>query len=322
MPSVNEEKYMKHDEKLIIKVPASTANLGSGFDSIGVAFQLYTTLIVEPANRLQFIWDGPVFDGYTISEKNNLINKALALVFHKFKQEVPPLQVTVQSDIPISRGLGSSAAAFVAGLVLANELLGQPLTNDDLLWLATKEEGHPDNVGASLLGGLIVACVDWNKERVTYHKQSFPYSYEWLAAIPSYPLQTSLARNRLPSRYETHNVIFNLSRFGLLVASLITGNREGLAKGLEDALHQPYRSDLIPGFTHLLDEKDSLGVIGFVISGAGPTILALMDHSTNKQALIEAFNHYLSTASHTVHFRQLQVDQKGYQVQRIPTVCV
>lgn len=305
------------DEKIIIRVPASTANVGSGFDSIGIAFQLYTTIEVEIADSTQFYWQGEALSGISIADEDNLILKGMERVFCLLKRKRPEFRVTVTSDIPLTRGLGSSASAYVAGLIAANEVLNNPLDDDELLWLATEEERHPDNVGASIFGGIFVASVDWQKKNVCYHRQDFPEEWQWIAAIPSYTLSTTLARNLLPKQYDKEDTIYNLSRYGLLVASLMTGNIEGVARGLEDALHQPYRKHLIPGFEELVKQKDKLSAIGFMISGAGPTVLGLVSNITNQGMVMQKMKELMEVQGHHIAVQPLAVENYGYSVKKI-----
>jgi homoserine kinase len=306
-----------HFEKMVVKVPASTANVGSGFDSIGIAFDLYTTLEIEYAVETQFIWQGKELSGCSISNEDNFILKGMDRVFTLTNQKRPHFRVHVNSEIPLTRGLGSSASAYVAGLVAANEYLDQPLSDDQILWLATEEEGHPDNVGASIFGGIFMASVDWGKSKVGYYQQDFPQEWKWIAAIPSYSLSTSVARKLLPQQYNKEETIYNVSRYGLLVASLITGNKEGVAMGMEDLLHQPYRQHLIPGFRELVLQKDSLGAIGFVISGAGPTVLGLVEKEVNQDRIIQKMKELMTVKNHTIEVKELAVQNNGYSVQKI-----
>jgi homoserine kinase len=305
------------EDRIIVRVPASTANIGSGFDSIGIAYQLYLTVEVELSHKTEFIWKGNELSGTHIPDKDNLILQAIERVYSLVEEERPHFSIEVDSEIPLTRGLGSSASAYVAGLVIANEFLGCRFNDDELLWLATEEEGHPDNVGASLLGGVCIASVDWESKKVHYHKQTFPAQWTWLAAIPSYTLSTALARDLLPKEYPTSDTIFNLSRYGVLVASLLTGNKEGMVFGLKDALHHPYRQQLIPGFQRLVDEREELDVIGFVISGAGPTVLALVDTAREPSSVLNYMEKVMKVDQHHIRTLTLAVDQEGYTVQRV-----
>ena len=309
-------------EKFVVRIPASTANLGSGFDSIGIAFQLYLTVTVEQSETLHFIWRGEELGGLEIGAADNLILQGMKKVSELVDQALPVLRLTVDSDIPLTRGLGSSASAFVAGLVIANECFGSPLTDEQLLWLATEEEGHPDNVGASLLGGILVASVDWQSKKVIYNQISFPEQLAILAAIPKYTLSTTLARDLLPEHYSKQDALFNLSRYGLLVSSLITGNLAGIEQGLEDRWHQPYRQELIPGFQKLVEQRKELGVLGFVISGAGPTILAIIEASANQEYIKESMRRQLTVNGFGLQLTKIEVDHSGYQVQRDPVNCL
>jgi homoserine kinase len=306
-------------EKIIVKVPASTANVGSGFDSIGIAFGLYATLEIEAAAQTEFIWQGEALAGYIISEEDNLVLKGMDKVYTIAQQQRPHLRVVVNSDIPLTRGLGSSASAFVSGLVAANELLHQPFTDEELLWLATEEEGHPDNVGASIFGGVFMASVDWEKRKVHYHQQSFPKEWQWLAAIPSYKISTSVARQLLPQQYSKKDTIYNVSRYGLFVASLLSGNKKGVSAGLDDCLHQPYRQHLIPGFRELVLQKDELCAIGFVISGAGPTVLGLVDQEADQEHIMLNMKERMAVRDHTIEVKPLAVENFGYSVQKVRT---
>lgn len=303
-------------DKMLVKVPASSANLGSGFDSIGVAVNLYLTIEVEKSSELSFHWQGHLA-GLDIRPEDNLILEGMKQVFHLQGKSVPPLSLTVNSDIPLTRGLGSSASAYVAGLVIANHYLGKPLSEDKLLWLATEKEGHPDNVGPALFGGVFLACVNWEEKRVIHHRQPFPEEWKLVVAIPSYPLSTKKAREILPSHYTKAESVFNISRFGMLVSALFTKNKEALKLGLEDALHQPFRKHLIPGFEELLAERDELGVLGFVISGAGPTVLAIMDESADEDRVMQRMRQRLTVEGHDVDVKRIEVDNQGYAVEYI-----
>lgn len=302
--------------KMLVKVPASSANLGSGFDSIGVAVNLYLTIEVEKSTELSFDWQGHLA-GLDIRPEDNLILEGMQQVFALQGKSVPPLSLTVKSDIPLTRGLGSSASAYVAGLVIANQYLGNPLTEDELLWLATEKEGHPDNVGPAIFGGVFLASVNWEEKRVIHHRQPFPEEWQLVVAIPSYEVSTKKAREILPSYYSKAESVFNISRFGMLVSSLFTKNKEAFKLGLEDALHQPFRSHLIPGFSQLLAERDELGVFGFVISGAGPTVLAIMDESADIDRVMRRMRETLTIEGHDVDVKRIEVDNQGYAVEHI-----
>lgn len=260
--------------KVKVKVPASTANLGPGFDTIGMAFQLYTTLVLEVADVTEIRLHGPNLSGIPM-DKSNLIYQLAARVFEKAGLAVPELTVDVTSDIPLTRGLGSSASAIVGALIAANELAGEPFTTDELYEIATEEEGHPDNVGASFFGGIVVALMDAG--RVPYVRLPVPEHLEAIAVIPEFMLSTEKARGVLPSMYSRQDVVYTSSHTGVLVGALATGNLRLLHTAMKDVLHQPYRVSLVPGLEKILAEAHEHGAIGAALSGAGPTIIALID---------------------------------------------
>lgn len=258
----------------MVKVPGSTANLGSGFDSIGMAFQLYTTIRMQTAERTEFILKGPHLDGIP-QDKTNLIYQAAEKVFRMAGKEVPELKVEVESEIPLTRGLGSSAAALVGALVAANELAGSPFEREELYQVASLWEGHPDNVGASLYGGIVFGAM--NGEHVSAIRIAPPQGLRAVAAIPDFELSTKLAREVLPHSYSREDVVYSLSRSTLLAAALSTGDLSVLYEAMKDRIHQPYRMSLVPGLKKLLGEAHHFGALGIALSGAGPTVIALID---------------------------------------------
>jgi homoserine kinase len=260
--------------KVKVKVPASTANLGPGFDTIGMAFQLYTTIAMEVADATSIRLHGPNLSGIPV-DKNNLIYKIAACVFEKAGFDVPELIIDVDSDIPLTRGLGSSASAIVGALVAANELAGKPFTVDQLYHMATEEEGHPDNVGASFFGGVIVALME--EDSVPYVRLPVPEHLEAIAVIPEFMLSTEKARGVLPSMYSRRDVVYTASHTGVLVGALATGNLSLLRSAMKDVVHQPYRVPLVPGLDKILVQAHEHGALGAALSGAGPTMIALID---------------------------------------------
>ncbi|KGX90164.1 homoserine kinase [Pontibacillus marinus] len=306
---------MSH-EKIKVRAPASTANLGSGFDSIGIALDMYTEVEMSSHNHLQFEWidENGNHTPFPFTNEENLIFQAMKKVCELLQRDIPNVKVIVKSTIPSTRGLGSSASAFVAGLVAINKWLGGALSKDDLLWLAAEKEGHPDNVGASLFGGVFVGAMDWEAKKVQHNYIPFPNKWKWLAAIPSYSSSTASARKKLPDSYEKQDVIFNLSRYGLLVSSIMLGDEEGLKTGFFDKLHTPYRQDSIPGFDRLMNSQDEIGALGFMISGAGPTVLGLVPQKANLKKAQLYMEQFLKSEAHDVDVIPLNVDHFGVQV--------
>lgn len=270
-------------EAVRIKIPASTANLGPGFDTLGMALSLYAWIEMKPAEQTTFHLYGDQLSGIP-QDKTNLIYKVAQAVFGEAGVHVPELEISMYSEIPLTRGLGSSASAIVGALVAANELIGAPLSQNKLMDMATKLEKHPDNVGASLLGGIVTAA--WDGTHTKYIQFDAPNNLEVLVAIPDFQLSTTAARGVLPTQVSLKDAVFNTSRTSLLTAALATGRLDLISFAMQDVLHQPYRASLVPGLTHVLEEAYTHGALGAALSGAGPTVLALVDkNSSDKQAL-------------------------------------
>ncbi|WP_281889017.1 homoserine kinase [Paenibacillus sp. YYML68] len=272
--------------KVRVKVPASTANLGPGFDTLGMALELYAWLDMSIADETRITLYGDQMNGVP-TDKSNLIYKVAQLVFERAGVHHPELDIAMYSDIPLTRGLGSSASAIVGALVGANALIGEPLTKDELFQMATELEHHPDNVGASLFGGILVAF--WDGKRAEHIRVEPHERLEALVAIPHFQLSTEKARDVLPRQQSLENAVFNVGHSSLLVAALCTGRLDMIKPAMKDALHQPYRATLVPGLAAILEEAPDHGALGVALSGAGPTILALVDRDSIEKAVLESF---------------------------------
>ncbi|MBM3267067.1 MAG: homoserine kinase [Candidatus Sericytochromatia bacterium] len=256
-----------------VSVPATSANLGPGFDALGMALDmaLEIEMLVADADR--------VADAVpeTPPPGRNLIFQAAEAAFAAAGRERPPISIATRASVPLARGLGSSAAAVVAGLVGANVLLGEALGADTLLSLATQIEGHPDNVAPALLGGLTAAASgpggQISAARVPLHP-AIREAVGLVAIVPRVKLATAAARAALPASVPFGDATFNVARTGLLVAALAGGRPDLLAGALRDRLHQPYRAPLVPGMARMLELGTELGALAVTISGAGPTLLA------------------------------------------------
>lgn len=269
--------------KVLVKVPASTANLGPGFDTLGMALNLFAWIEMSVSEQTRIHLHGDQLKGVTDS-KSNLVYQVAKEVFAAAGEELPELEIKMYSDIPLTRGLGSSATAIIGGMVAANELLGNKLSNDDLFQLSSRLEKHPDNVGASLFGGIVVAY--WDGNRAEYIRIEPDPKLEVLVVIPEFHLETEKARSVLPKQVSMSDAVFNVSHSSLLVAALGSGNLQMIRNAMKDKLHQPYRSSLIPGMDAILREAVEYGALGVALSGAGPTLLALVEAgSDNKEAL-------------------------------------
>ncbi|MCY9663748.1 homoserine kinase [Paenibacillus alginolyticus] len=273
-------------KKVRVKVPASTANLGPGFDSLGMALNLYAWIDMAISEQTTIHLIGDQMNGIP-TDKSNLIYKVAQMVFEQADVAHPELDIAMYSDIPLTRGLGSSASAIVGALAGANALIGNKLTQYELFQIASRLEKHPDNVGASLFGGIVVAF--WDGEKAESIRIEPDDNLEVLVAIPAFQLSTEKARSVMPKQVAMKDAVFNLSHSSLLVAALSTGNLGMIRHAMKDALHQPYRAELIPGMKTLLEQAENHGALGVALSGAGPTMLALVDARSGQKEELEAF---------------------------------
>lgn len=264
--------------KLVIKVPGSTANLGAGFDSIGLAVNRYLTIEAERSDRWEFIYRTPGFENIPTNE-DNLIYKAFHFTTTQLAishTELPAYTLTVDSELPLASGLGSSAAAIVAGIELANAALHLSLSNEKKARLASLYEGHPDNVCASIYGGLIVAT--HNRDETIVIPSGVP-SVDMVIMIPPHQLITSDSREVLPNSLSYKESIQASSIANVLIAALLNGNVKVAGKMMKaDLFHQPYRSEIIPDLKKIITYGDRHGIEGVALSGAGPSIICF----TNK----------------------------------------
>lgn len=258
-----------------VRVPATTANLGAGFDCIGAALSLYNTFRFTPAATLTIRARGDEADRLDCTP-SNLAYQAFNRVFAQLGQPTPGVTIEIDLQVPLARGLGSSATAIVGGLLGANELAGQPLGVAAITDLAIALEGHPDNVVPAQIGGCRLAAQDggghWQICDVPWLARVVP-----VVAIPNFELSTAEARRVLPAQYSRADAVFNIAHLGILLRGLATGHPDWLRTGLADRIHQPYRQGLIAGYTALEQAAIDAGAYGLVISGAGPTLLALAD---------------------------------------------
>jgi homoserine kinase len=238
----------------LVRVPASSANLGPGFDVLACALAMHVAVEVEETGRFAVQTDLAI-----ARDRRNLCVRAFETV-----RPAAGFTFRIRSDVPLSGGLGTSAAAIVAGLLAADSLAGG---GTDLLAAATRLEGHPDNVAAALLGGFVL-CVDGGAQRI-----AVPAGLEAVLVVPERAVRTREARAALPATVPLADAVFNVGQAGLLVLGLLRGDLDLVARGLADRLHQPYRAHLYPRSAALLERAPALGALGATISGAGPTVL-------------------------------------------------
>jgi len=261
-----------------IQVPASSTNLGAGYDALGLALGLYLKVQVQESSsgssEIHMEGEGA---RELLSVRENLMWKVIARVFQGEGRPQPALRLEVQNQIPLARGLGSSAAAIVAALGTYEALVGKELSQEKFFGYALEFESHPDNLTAARFGGFTVSCVD-EGGRVSFFRTRVADSLKVLLVVPDIQLPTSEARAVVPGQLKMNDVVFNLQRSSLTVAALMAGQFRFLRESLRDKVHQPYRAPLIPGLQEVLALKggEIPGLLGLSLSGAGPSVAAFI----------------------------------------------
>jgi len=259
---------------LKVRVPASSANLGPGFDALGLALEIYLTCRFSPADRLTIVARGRDADCISTSD-DNLIWQTALNVARDVGGILPPITLEIENDIPIGKGLGSSAAALTAGVVIADHLLGLHWKPHRILDEAAQIEGHPDNVSACVLGSIVASALDSGGVARAVRLE-LPPAYDLAVVVPDFVLPTSEARAVLPDSYSKQDAIFNVQRSALLIAALATGTTSAFPAALEDRLHQPYRYRLVPGLEEMVKLR-APGLLGCALSGAGSSVLVFYE---------------------------------------------
>ena len=313
---------------ITVTVPATTANIGVGFDCLGAALSMsneFEFTVVDTDTKLKITVEGEEAERVGRGE-DNLIYRSLLELYRRIEQTPPNLEIKIKLGVPLSRGLGSSATAIVGGLLGANSLAGNPLTRSQIMNMAIAIEGHPDNVVPALLGNCLLSIEDsssnqgesasdfvenntrWQICPIPWHQDIIP-----VVAIPDFELSTEAARSVLPTEYSRADAIFNISRMGLLVRALTTNNTEWLKTALADKIHQPYRQQLIPGYSQVQQAAIEAGAYGMVISGAGPTLLALTN-PTYSDRVVESMRMAWVNMDIKPIVRSLAIDTQGAKV--------
>jgi homoserine kinase len=257
-----------------VRVPASSANLGPGFDSLGLALNLYLECRFRKSEQLSITVAGRDKDCISSGE-DNLIWQTALTVAKDTDGVLPPIDLEIDNQIPLGKGLGSSAAALTAGVVIADHLLGLRWKAHRILDEAAKIEGHPDNVAACVLGSIVASAIDSGGVARAVRLE-MPDRYCVGVIVPDFALATTKARSVLPEMYSKQDVVFNIQRATLLIAALSTGSTSAFPTALEDRLHQPYRAGLVPGLEEVLKLR-APGLLGCTLSGAGPSILVFYE---------------------------------------------
>lgn len=306
--------------KVSVKVPATTANLGPGFDSLGLALPIYNIVTVEetimPGTGIEINIIDETQEQDIISiptDENNIVYKAIELLYNSIGQTPSELKITIKTHIPIARGLGSSASVIVGGLMAANELLGRPADEAALLSIATEIEHHPDNITPAVVGGFVVSSLEEDGS-VVYSKMNWPKDWNITVCIPDYELATDIARSVLPADVPMKDAIFNLKHTAMLVQAVNTHDEKLMKIALNDRLHQQYREKLIPGLKEIKEAlKHEDNVMGVVISGAGPSVLVI-SNGNNLEKIREIVSNVWLELNVKSKILTLQVEESGAEV--------
>lgn len=309
--------------KVSVKVPATTANIGPGFDTLGMALPLYNTVTIEetvlPGTGVDInvIADGIAMDEFALEhiplDENSIVYKAVELLYNSIGQSPSELKITIKSGIPVARGLGSSASVIVGALIAANELLGHPADDLALLSIACELEGHPDNITPAFVGGLVMSSQEEDGS-VVYRKLNWPNEWAITVCIPDFELSTGIARSVLPKEVPLKDAVFNAQRLAMFIEAVHTKDSELLKLALKDKLHQPYRMKLIQGLDEIMEAfKHNDDVYGCVISGAGSSILVI-SNKNNLENIQNEVRDIWTSLNIKCDIKTLNVEQNGAQI--------
>lgn len=287
-----------------VRVPATSANLGPGFDSLGISFSMY--------NEYEFSLkeEGVIFKGFDekFSNKDNIILIAMEKTFSKYDYNYGGVEIILlEQQIPISRGLGSSSSCIVAGIIGAFGLMGKSIDKDEVLKIAVDIEGHPDNVAPAILGGLVAAVMEDGEP--IYNVISVKDGIKFIALIPQFTLSTKKARAVLPEQIPFKDGVYNAGRAALLVSCFANGNYKLLKQATKDKLHERYRSKLIDKYEEIYNKCFELNALGCFLSGAGPTLMAIVEETDN--IFVEKISNYIEENKFNWKVHQLTTDKQG-----------
>lgn len=296
--------------KFQVKVPATSANIGAGFDVMGIALNIYNIFEVEEVETSSEV----IFDGFELeySNKDNIFYKSMVLLLDKCGYKYNGFRISLkENNIPIARGLGSSSSCIVGGLVSANKILGDKFTKEELVKVATDIEGHPDNVSPAILGGLVVTVVE--DDKLYYNRVDISEDMVFSCYIPNFKISTEKAREILPKEIKLGDGIYNVGHSMLTLLAFINKDYDLLKISCRDKFHQDYRGSLIDDYENILCKFDSYGALGTFISGSGPTIIGIFN-SKDIESTINMKRDMLALKNE-VKFINLIVDNKGAQVE-------
>lgn len=292
-------------------MPASSANLGPGFDALGLALSPYLTCRFRRSAQLTIRASGREAELISTGENNLIWQTALTVAEHT-KEPMPAVELEIHNEIPLGKGLGSSAAALTAGVILADCMLGLNWKNFRILDEAARIEGHPDNVAACVLGSIVASAID-SSGMTRAVRLELPERFQVAVVVPDFALPTHEARAALPESYSRADAVFNVQRSALLIAALATGTVSAFPAALEDRLHQPYREKLVPGLAEILRLR-APGLLGCCLSGAGPSILVFFEKGNEN--VVEHVQQIFEAHGHKAEILDSQVDRTGFELIR------
>lgn len=298
------------EESWKVQVPASSANLGPGFDALGLALSVYLTCRFRGAPELKLSARGRDAAEIAVDESNLIWQTALR-VARDCKETLPMAEIDIDNSIPLGKGLGSSAAALTAGVVIADKLLGLNWKPLRILNEAAHIEGHPDNVAACVLGSVVASAID-SGGAARAVRVDLPERFQVAVVVPDFMLATRESRKALPESYSKPDVVFNIQRSALLIAALASGNVSAFPTALEDRLHQPYRAKLVPGLDEILRLR-APGLLGCTLSGAGPSVLVF--HEKGHDHVCELVRQIFTLHGHRSEVLTARIDTRGYSIE-------
>jgi homoserine kinase len=309
--------------KVSVKVPATTANIGPGFDCLGMALPLYNTITIEetvlPGTGVEInvMSDNDSIDQLSLdqvpTDENSIVYKAVELLYNSIGQTPSELKINIQSNIPVARGLGSSSSVIVGALIAANELLGHPADEVALLTIASEIEGHPDNITPAIVGGLVISSQE-DDGSVIYSKLNWPEEWKITVCVPDFELSTEIARSVLPAEVPMKDAVFNAQRMAMFVDAVNKKDSNLMRVALQDKLHQPYRMKLVPGLDAIMDNlKHFDNVIGVVLSGAGSSILVISERN-NVDKIHEVVKETWANQNIKCTIKTLSVENEGAHI--------
>lgn len=294
-----------------VKIPATSANLGAGFDCLGLAVNLYNYIEMELCDSIEITSADKTRIPIT---KSNLVYSSAEYLYNLSGQKLNGLKIIQYNNIPMTRGLGSSSACIVGGLAGANTLLGNIYSIDDIVNIASKIEGHPDNTTPAIMGGIVTAAI--HEDKVYWTKQEVHDDLKFIAIVPDFKLSTALARNCLPSEISHVDARFNISRAALFTASLLQGKYDNIRVAVNDKMHQPFRLKLIDKGAEVIQIANDFGAYGSYISGAGPTMIAII--SKDNVSFLNRMRMFLDENNLSGwEIKDLSVDNVGTTVEKI-----